>query len=173
MENMNEQPNLREFLNEVSSFQEEAPSAEPKATAPAMAAIGKVVEIAGSGSQIVLDAATVASLQSHKDPSVAMSGQVGSQVKTVVGNAWLIANVRTLRAGNPGELIAYVDFLGEGTRDSGGRIDHVPHGGGDLGPRFLADHLSPFGQLRQYVAYIHALRGRTTRRDRVGGVARL
>ena len=92
-------PNLHEFLNEVSSFQEETASAEPKAPAPAMAAIGRVLEIAGSGSQIVLDAATIASLQSHRDPSVAMSGQVGSQIKTVVGNAWLIANVRTLRAG--------------------------------------------------------------------------
>jgi len=129
MENMNEQPNLREFLNEVSSFQEEAPSAEPKAAAaPALAPIGKVVEIAGSGSQIVLDAATVASLQTHKDPSVAMSGQVGSQIKTAVGNAWLIANVRTLRAGNPGELVAYVDFLGEGTRDSSGRMANFRRG---------------------------------------------
>ena len=45
-----------------------------------------------------MDAATLAALQSHKDPSVAMSGQVGSQVKMVVGNSWLIANVRTLRA---------------------------------------------------------------------------
>ena len=61
--------------------------------------IGQVVEIAGSGSQIRIDAATVTALQSHKDPSVAMSGQVGSQVKMIVGNNWLIANVRTLRAG--------------------------------------------------------------------------
>jgi len=129
MEDMNEQPNLREFLNEVSSFQEEeAPVAVPRAPAPALAAIGKVVEIAGSGSQIVLDAATVTAFQSHKDPSVAMSGQVGSQIKTVVGNAWLIANVRTLKAGNPGELIAYVDFLGEGSRDSSGRMTNFRRG---------------------------------------------
>src|SRR3954454_20914201 len=129
MENMNEQPNLRDFLNEVSSFQEEeAPVAAPRAPAPALAAMGKVVEIAGSGSQIVLDAATVAALQSHKDPSVAMSGQVGSQIKTVVGASWLIANVRTLKVGNAGELIAHVDFLGEGSRDSSGRMTNFRRG---------------------------------------------
>ncbi|MFL6753570.1 MAG: ATP-binding protein [Sphingomicrobium sp.] len=90
--------------------------------------MGKVVEIAGSGSQIVLDAATVATLQSHKDPSVAMSGQVGSQIKTVVGASWLIANVRTLKVGNAGELIAHVDFLGEGSRDSSGRMTNFRRG---------------------------------------------
>ena len=52
-----------------------------------------------------------------------MSGQVGSQIKMVVGNSWLIANVRTLRAGDDGELVAHVDFLGEGSRDSAGRHD--------------------------------------------------
>ena len=45
-----------------------------------------------------------------------MSGQVGSQIKMIVGNSWLIANVRTLRAGDDGELVAHVDFLGEGTQ---------------------------------------------------------
>ena len=45
-----------------------------------------------------------------------MSGQVGSQVKMIVGTSWLIANVRTLRAGDDGEVVAHVDFLGEGTR---------------------------------------------------------
>jgi uncharacterized protein len=129
MEDMNEQPNLREFLSEVSSFQEEEAHAVPaRAVGPAPGAIGQVVEIAGSGSQIRMDAATVTALQSHRDPSVAMSGQVGSQIKTVVGNSWLIANVRTLRAGEAGELVAYVDFLGEGSRDSAGRMSHFRRG---------------------------------------------
>nr|NUR37559.1 ATP-binding protein [Sphingomonas sp.] len=128
---MNEQPNLREFLNQVSSFQDEehgAPAAPARAAGPALGAIGQVVEIAGSGSQIRMDAATVLGLQSHKDPSVAMSGQVGSQIKTVVGNAWLIANVRTLKSGEQGELIAYVDFLGEGSRDSSGNMSNFRRG---------------------------------------------
>jgi len=128
---MEEQPkaNLQDFLNEVSSFStDEAPAAPARPAAPALGAIGHVVEIAGSGSQIRLDAAVVGALQSHKDPSVAMSGQVGSQVKMVVGNSWLIANVRTLKAGDSGELVAHVDFLGEGSRDSDGRMTNFRRG---------------------------------------------
>jgi hypothetical protein len=121
--------NLHDFLNEVSSFSaEEAPVTTAPAAGPAPAAIGIVTEIAGSGSQVRLDAAAVTALQSHKDPSVAMSGQVGSQVKTVVGTNWLIANVRTLRVGEAGELVAYVDFLGEGSRDSTGRMTNFRRG---------------------------------------------
>src|SRR3954468_9908849 len=126
---MDDRPNLREFLNEVSSFQEdEAPAAPAKAAGPAPKAIGSVVEIAGSGSQIRMDASIVAAMQSHADPSVAMSGQVGSQIKTVVGNSWLIANVRTLKEGEAGELIAAVDFLGEGSRDAAGRMTNFRRG---------------------------------------------
>ena len=126
---MDDRPNLREFLNEVSSFQEdEAPAAPAKPAGPAPSAIGIVVEIAGSGSQIRMDAKTVAGLQSHADPSIAMSGQVGSQIKTAVGKSWLIANVRTLKAGEAGELVAHVDFLGEGNRDSAGKMTNFRRG---------------------------------------------
>ena len=99
---MDDRPNLSEFINEVSSFTEE--TAAPKGYAPggSLNAIGAVVEIAGSGSQVCLDAAALMGIQSHKDPSVAMSGQVGSQVKVVVGQNWLIANVRTMRADESG-----------------------------------------------------------------------
>src|SRR5689334_23043007 len=126
---MDEQPNLREFLNEVSSFsEEEAAPATPAKSAPAkLDAIGQVLEIAGSGSQIRMDGAALMALQSHSDPSVAMSGQVGSQVKMVVGNAWLIANVRTLRGDATGELVAHVDFLGEG-KNSSGRLSNFRRG---------------------------------------------
>src|SRR6266404_5941042 len=128
---MEEQPkaNLQDFVNEVSSFStDEAPAAPARPAAPALGAIGHVVEIAGSGSQIRLDGAAVAALQSHKDPSIAMSAQVGSQVKMVVGNSWLIANVRTLKASEAGELVAHVDFLGEGSRDSAGRMTNFRRG---------------------------------------------
>ncbi|HEV2595729.1 MAG TPA: DUF87 domain-containing protein [Sphingomicrobium sp.] len=121
--------NLHDFLNEVSSFSaEEAPVTPIPAAGPAPGAIGIVTDIAGSGSQVRLDAAAVMALQAHKDASVAMSGQVGSQVKTVVGASWLIANVRTLRIGETGELIAFVDFLGEGSRDSTGRMTNFRRG---------------------------------------------
>ena len=126
---MDEQPNLREFLNEVSSFSEEEAAAVPvKTKAAPVPAIGQVVEIAGSGSQIRMDAAALTSLQSSTDPSIAMSGQVGSQVKMVVGAAWLIANVRTLRAAENGELLAHVDFLGEGNKDSAGVLSSFRRG---------------------------------------------
>ena len=126
---MDDQPNLREFLNEVSSFSEDqAPAAPVKGKQQALAAIGDVVEIAGSGSQIRMNGVALTALQTHSDPSVAMSGQVGSQVKMVQGNNWLIANVRTLRAGDNGELIANVDFLGEGTKDSTGTLSSFRRG---------------------------------------------
>src|SRR5215467_1407945 len=125
---MDDRPNLSEFLNEVSSFTEE--TAAPKGYAPggSLNAIGAVVEIAGSGSQVCLDAAALMGIQSHKDPSVAMSGQVGSQVKMVVGANWLIANVRTMRVGGQGEVIAHVDFLGEGTKGADGNISNFRRG---------------------------------------------
>jgi hypothetical protein len=125
---MDDQPNLREFLNEVSNFTEEAAPAPAKSPSAGLVSVGKVVEIAGSGSQIRMDAAAIGALQSNADPSVAMSGQVGSQVKMVVGNAWLIANVRTLRSDDSGELVAHVDFLGEGTKDAAGKLSHFRRG---------------------------------------------
>ena len=125
---MDERPNLHEFLNEVSSFTEEAPPSPAAVASTSLAPIGQVVEIAGSGSQIRLDAAVLAGIQTHRDPSVAMSGQVGSQIKMIVGDNWLIANVRTMRAGQPGEVIAHVDFLGEGTRSANGAITNFRRG---------------------------------------------
>src|SRR5882757_3787837 len=125
---MDEQPNLREFLNEVSNFTEEPAAAPAAGKKEALPAIGEVVEIAGSGSQIRVDGAALAALQSHRDPSVAMSGQVGTQVKMIVGHNWLIANVRTLRSGDNGELLAHVDFLGEGSTDSSGKMSSFRRG---------------------------------------------
>jgi hypothetical protein len=126
---MNDQPNLRQFLDEVSSFSEEE-SATPAPAAPhkALPAIGKVLEIAGSGSQVCMDAARLNELHSHSDPAVAMSGQVGSQIKMVVGTNWLIANVRTMRADDSGEVVANVDFLGEGSRDAKGQMSNFRRG---------------------------------------------
>ena len=126
---MDDQPNLRSFVQEISSFSDESPA--PRA-APAEAAdlppIGRVQEIAGSGSQIRMDAASLATLQGHSDPSVAMSGQVGSQVKMLVGNSWLIANVRTMKSGDSGDVIAAIDFLGEGSRASNGGMSNFRRG---------------------------------------------
>ncbi|MDX3885656.1 DUF87 domain-containing protein [Sphingomonas fennica] len=81
--------------------------------------IGRLMEIAGSSSQISLDGQMLASLQSDPDPSIAMAGQVGSQVKIRVGQRWLIANVRALRLADADSdlILGHVDFLGEGEED--------------------------------------------------------
>ena len=122
------QPNLRELLDDVSSFSGE-PRDEPGPVTKLDAhVIGEVLEIAGSGSRVRMSAAVLAKLQAHSDPSISMSGQVGSQVKMVVGNNWLVANVRTLRGETDGELIANVDFLGEGSKDSTGRLSNFRRG---------------------------------------------
>jgi len=67
---MDDQPNLHQFINEMSSFDEEA-AAKPVATKGAeLPSVGEVVEIAGSGSRIRMKGATLAELQRHSDPSV-------------------------------------------------------------------------------------------------------
>jgi hypothetical protein len=126
---MTDQPNLKQFLDEMGSFTEQDGAASPKAASgKALPPIGHVVEIAGSGSQVRLDPAVLSALSTHADPSVAMSGQVGSQVKMIVGSSWLIANVRTMRADEAAEIVAHVDFLGEGNRDSSGKLSHFRRG---------------------------------------------
>jgi len=125
---MDEQPNLREFIDEVSSFDEEPAPKSARGKDAELPSIGDVLEIAGSGSRIRMKADVLGSLQSSSDPAVAMSGQVGSQVKMVVGNNWLIANVRTLAADENGVVMAHVDFLGEGSRDSSGKMTNFRRG---------------------------------------------
>jgi hypothetical protein len=83
-------------------------------------AIGQVVEIGGSGAQIEMVARRLVELGSDPDPSIAMSGQVGSQIKIASGRRWLLANVRRLRVtdAEAGVVAAEIDFLGEGDEDA-------------------------------------------------------
>jgi DNA helicase HerA-like ATPase len=81
-------------------------------------AIGRVASISGSGAEIEMHMDRLALLAQHPDPSVAMSGQVGAQVKLEAQRRWLLANVRELRtSGETGKVIALIDFLGEGDED--------------------------------------------------------
>ena len=125
---MTDQPSLKQFLEELSSYSETdgatASSADHAATPP----IGRVLEIAGSGSRIWMDFSRLQMLLNHADPSVAMAGQVGSQVKMMVGNSWLIANVRTLSTGSDGKVLGQIDFLGEGQSVAGGRMSNFRRG---------------------------------------------
>ncbi len=78
--------------------------------------IGVVLEISGSGSQIALDLQRINECMTDADASIAMAGQVGSQIKIRVGDSWLLANVRDQRKDRrtEGGIIANIDFLGEG-----------------------------------------------------------
>src|SRR5687768_17215476 len=124
---MTDQPSLKQFLEELSNYSETDGSS---ASAPGQSVppIGRVLEIAGSGSKIWMDFNRLQMLLDHADPSVAMSGQVGSQVKMQSGQTWLVANVRTLQTGNDGKLIAQIDFLGEGQAAAGGRMTSFRRG---------------------------------------------
>jgi hypothetical protein len=79
--------------------------------------IGMVVEVAGSSSRALLDPAALEALADSSDPTMAMGGQVGSQIKMRVGSVWLIANVRSLKLEDAGGITAYIDFLGEGDEE--------------------------------------------------------
>ncbi|CAN5147190.1 DUF87 domain-containing protein [soil metagenome] len=83
------------------------------------AAMGWVFQIAGSSSQIMIDANRLATFAHDPDPCIAMAGQVGSQVKMRVGTAWLVASVRsmTLDRRDHATIIADIDFLGEGDEE--------------------------------------------------------
>ena len=120
---MTDHNNLQNFLEQMSSYSDDTSTGETARAAPMdIPAIGRVVEIAGSGSRVTMHADRLAHLMSHPDPSIAMSGQVGSQIKMKVGASWLVANVRTLCAGDDGAVIANVDFLGEGGQSGNGGL---------------------------------------------------
>jgi DNA helicase HerA-like ATPase len=86
---------------------------------PQSGTMGAVFQIAGSSSQILIDSRMLKGFANDPDPSIAMAGQVGSQVKMRVGHAWLIASVRalTLDRRDPTMIVADIDFLGEGDED--------------------------------------------------------
>jgi hypothetical protein len=127
---MNDEPNLQQFVDKLSSYSDDhaASGTAVPASGDKMPAIGIVREIAGSGSCVSMDAALLHTLATSPDLSVAMAGQVGSQIKMQVANSWLIANVRTMRAGEAGEVVANVDFLGEGQSASHGRMTNFRRG---------------------------------------------
>jgi hypothetical protein len=125
---MTDNNNLQQFLDQMSSYSEDSASGSSNAAASPIPSIGKVVEIAGSGSRVAMHADRMHHLMDHPDPSIAMSGQVGSQLKMKVGSSWLIANVRTLCADSNGEVIANVDFLGEGNQTASGSLSNFRRG---------------------------------------------
>jgi DNA helicase HerA-like ATPase len=78
--------------------------------------IGGLIEIAGSGGQVLFDPDAIASYAADPDPVLASAGSVGAQVKIRVGACWMIANIRSLRLVEAG-VLALIDFLGEGDEE--------------------------------------------------------
>ena len=109
------------------AFAAEGPAAQPGELASSAPTpidngrdpIGVVLEIAGSSSMIALDLQRLNECSDDTDPSIALAGQVGSQIKIRVGNGWLLASVRTQRQDtkSPGGIVASIDFLGEGEEE--------------------------------------------------------
>ncbi len=92
--------------------------AEPSSTgANADQPLGIVLEIAGSGGLVALDPQRLGELVDDPDPSVSLSGHVGSQIRIRVGDTWILGSIRNQKNGRRGDegIIANVDFLGEGT----------------------------------------------------------
>ncbi len=82
-------------------------------------ALGAVSQISGSGAVIEMVGRRLVEVATDPDPSVAMSGQVGSQIKIASGRRWLLANVGALRVADveADVVVADIDFLGEGEED--------------------------------------------------------
>jgi DNA helicase HerA-like ATPase len=78
--------------------------------------IGGLIEIAGSGGQVLFDPDAIASYAADPDSVLASAGSVGAQVKIRVGACWMIANIRSLRLVEAG-ILALIDFLGEGDEE--------------------------------------------------------
>ena len=81
--------------------------------------IGLVSAISRGSAQVLLDIAAMERMSGQNDVSIAMAGQVGSQIKMRVGQRWLVATVRTLALEGRSEdhIQADVDFLGEGDQE--------------------------------------------------------
>lgn len=95
------------------------PQASPGGSENALQPIGVVLEIAGSGSQIALDLERLTQCMDDADPSIALAGQVGSQVKIKAQDGWLLASVRNQKQDrrDNGSIIANIDFMGEGREE--------------------------------------------------------
>ncbi len=95
--------------------------------------IGRMLDVSGSGSQVMLQAPLLARLHAHADPAIAVAGTIGSHIKIRVEQNWLIGVIRSMRlAEADGDLVlAQVEFLGEGHVEPGtaeGRFSHFRRG---------------------------------------------
>ncbi|MBO9581026.1 MAG: DUF87 domain-containing protein [Sphingobium sp.] len=106
-----------------------APQSRPVSKA-ATTVLGYVAGISGGSAKVMVDINAMDGMVNDPDPSIAMAGQVGSQIKMRVGERWIVATVRTLsldsRSAN--HILADIDFLGEGDLDEQGHVAHFRRG---------------------------------------------
>ena len=90
--------------------------------------LGRVMEVAGAGAQVTLDAHMMALVRREAGDG-APPGTVGSHVKMRVGDRWVLAQIRTLRLAQADSdlMLGMVDFVGEGD-DIEGRLGDFRRG---------------------------------------------
>jgi DNA helicase HerA-like ATPase len=109
-------PNFERFTGAGPVAEDDVPVAAAGQPDNARLPIGVVLEVSGAGSQIAFDLQRINECMADADPSIALAGQVGSQIKIRVGDSWLLASVRDQRKDRrtEGGIMANTDFLGEG-----------------------------------------------------------
>jgi hypothetical protein len=109
-------PNFERFTGTGPAAEDDVPVAAAGQPDNARLPIGVVLEVSGAGSQIAFDLQRINECMADADPSIALAGQVGSQIKIRVGDSWLLASVRDQRKDRrtEGGIMANTDFLGEG-----------------------------------------------------------
>src|SRR3954466_8795437 len=104
-------------LPKVEEDEETAPTIRPLLRpTPKSAPIGRVVEVGGGSGRVELEVGRLAEVARDSDPSIALSGQVGGDVKLDAGLRWLLTNVRSVKRddGEGGLVVAEIDSLVEG-----------------------------------------------------------
>jgi DNA helicase HerA-like ATPase len=119
-------------LPKVEDSEELAPTIRPIVRrAPQSGPIGRVVQVGGGSGRVELEVGRLAEVAKDPDPSIALSGQVGGNIKLEAGSRWLLANVRSLKLhdGEGGLVVAEIDFLGEGEeQEQTGRLINFRRG---------------------------------------------
>jgi DNA helicase HerA-like ATPase len=119
-------------LPKVEDSEELAPTIRPIVRrAPQSGPIGRVVQVGGGSGRVELEVGRLAEVAKDPDPSIALSGQVGGNIKLEAGPRWLLANVRSLKLhdGEGGLVVAEIDFLGEGEeQEQTGRLINFRRG---------------------------------------------
>ena len=113
---MTDAMNLHNFPGRDDASETAIVSASRPALVARHEAIGQIIEVGGSGALVEILGRRLTELATDNDPSIAMSGQVGSQIKIGASSRWLLANVRKLKVtdAEAGVVTAEIDFLGEG-----------------------------------------------------------